>query len=420
MYYGLDVHKRFIQGCAVDGDGRKQREFRIDATSAAIRAFASGLGPDDEVVLEATFHSWAIWSLLVAHAARVVVANPMQVKAIAHARIKTDKVDAHILAQLLRVNFIPEVEMPSAETWELRQLVSHRRFLGKQRVALRNRLRGVVNGRLYHCPFDELLGASGRRWLLEQELNCAERTIVQSTLVLHDELQQQLAQVDHELTTRASEQLDAKLLMTIPGVNVTVAIGMMAAIGDVSRFASPGKLASYFGLVPTVSQSADKCYHGHITKAGRSHARWLAVEAAQSVAMSSSPLTATYHRVRRKKGHNVAVTALARKLVVLAWHMLHSGEPYRYAPVARTRHKLRRVTPGARPARIGQVPRTIEAVYEEALLPAVSPSTDGERRAAANNRRTVTNAKKQRRTSQNEKSKEPVIPSSCRMDLRNT
>lgn len=396
MFYGLDVHKRFIQACAVDEDGHNRREFRIDATAAAISAFAERLDSEDEVVLEATFHSWAIWSLLVPHAKRVVVANPMQVKAIAHARVKTDKVDAHILAQLLRVDFIPEVRMPSDETWELRQLVSHRRFLGKQRVALKNRLRGLINARLYHCPFVELLGASGRRWLVGQEFSAGERLILESSLRLHDELEIDLARIDEELRKRASEQLEARLLVTIPGVNVTVAIGMMAAIGDIARFDSPGKLASYFGLVPSVSQSADKCYHGHITKAGRSHARWLAVEAAQSVSNSNSPLTATYHRVRRRKGHNVAVTALARKLVVLAWHMLTNREPYRYAPVARTRYKLKRVTPGARPAKIGQVPRTIEAAYAEAGLPPTRERTVGEKRVTANNRRTVTNAKKRR------------------------
>jgi hypothetical protein len=184
--------------------------------------------------------------------------------------------------------------------------------------------------------------------------------------------------------------------MTIPGVNVTVATGFMSVIGDISRFKTPGELASYFGLVPRVNQSADRCYHGHITKRGRSHGRWLAVEAAQSLSNTTSPLTATYHRVRRKKGHNVAVTALARKLVVLAWHLLTTGEPYRYAPVARTRQKLKRVTPGAPPAPKGGVPRTIEAVYAEFGLPATPEPSPGERRASARNRRTVTLGRRQR------------------------
>lgn len=395
MFYGLDVHKRFIQVCEIGPEGERRREFRIEGTAEAIAAFASTLGPEDQVVLEATFHSWAIWSLLVPHAGKVIVANPMQVKAIAHARVKTDKVDAHILAQLLRVGFIPQVEMPDEDAWALRELVSHRRFVGNELVALRNRIRGVVNSRLHHCPFVELLGASGRRWLGEQQFSAAERHILEGTLRLHDEVEQELDRIDEELRKKAIETMDAKLLMTIPGVNFTVAIGFLSAIGDISRFESPQRLASYFGLVPRINQSADKCYHGHITKAGRSHGRWLAVEAAQSLSNSTSPLTATYHRVRRKKGHNVAVTALARKLVVLAWHLLTKREPYRYAPIARTRHKLKRVTPGVPAAPIGQVPRTIEAVYAEFGLPVPQQPSPGEKRVTARNRRTVTVAKKQ-------------------------
>jgi transposase len=136
MFYGLDAHKRFIQVCEITPEGTRRRDFRIGATVEEITKFARTLGPDDSVVLEATFHTRAIWSILVPYAGRVAVANPLQVKAIAHARVKTDKVDAHILAQLLRLDFIPEVEMPDEETWALRQLVSHQRFLGKQRVAI--------------------------------------------------------------------------------------------------------------------------------------------------------------------------------------------------------------------------------------------------------------------------------------------
>ena len=115
-YFGLDVHKAFIQVCVIDDAGQRLQEFRIAATAEGVGAFASRLGEEDEVVLEATFHSWAIWGLLAPHAGRAVVANPPQVKAIAHARVKTDKVDAHMLAQLLRTRFIPEVEMPDAAT----------------------------------------------------------------------------------------------------------------------------------------------------------------------------------------------------------------------------------------------------------------------------------------------------------------
>ena len=158
---------------------------------------------------------------------------------------------------------------------------------------------------------------------------------------------------------------------------------------------SPDKLACYFGLVPRVRQSAARCYHGGITKAGRSHARFVAVEAAQVVAMSQVPLTATYYRVRRKRGHNVAVAALARKLVVLAWHMLTKREPYRHAPLARTRKKLLRLTDGMPANRARGVADDLESVYSDAALPALRPPTPGEKRAAARNRRAITVLKKQ-------------------------
>ena len=112
--------------------------------------------------------------------------------------------------------------------------------------------------------------------------------------------------------------------------------------------------------------------------------------------ISGAPLTATYHRVRRKKSHNVAVVALARKLVVVVWHLLTHQEPYRYAQTKRTRAKLRRVTPGVRPAKVGCVPSSLEEVYAEVGLPQPRPAGDGEKRATANNRRTITRHRKSR------------------------
>ena len=330
MFYGIDAHKRFLQVCAVDSRGDVLSQFRVGGDASEVSTFAATLTDDDQVALEATFHSYALWTILRRHAGRVVVVNAMQVKAIAHARVKTDKVDAHILAQLLRADFLPEVTMCDEDTWRLRRLVAHRRFVGKQRVAARNAIPAQINDKLLSCPYDSAFTHAGRRWLQAQDFSPSERETLDSFLVIHDGLDQQLTKIDARLCRIAADREDAKILMTIPGIGIVVAVGLLSAIGDVHRFPTPQRLASYFGLVPRVHQSADRCRHGSITKRGRSHARWLAVEAAQSTVRSSAPLAATYHRVRLKKGHNVAVVAVARKLVVLAWHMLRSGEPYRY------------------------------------------------------------------------------------------
>lgn len=346
--------------------------------------------------MEITFHTWAIWSLLqeYGNGARIEVANSMQVKAIAEARIKTDRIDAHILAQLLRTDFIPAVAMPDDATWELRQLMTHRQLLARHRTATRNAVCGILHRKLLSAPVRELFGPTGRRWLQEQHYSDIERFMLDGTLAHLDSLEARLAVIDARLRAMSCASMAVKLLMTIPGVNVTVANGLVAAIGDITRFDSPQKLTAYFGLVPKVSQSAERCFYGPITKNGRSQARWLAVEAAHGLVTCGSPLTASYHRIRRKKCHNVAVVALARKLVIVVWHLLTHQEPYRYAPVVRTRAKLRRVSPEVPPAKIGCIPHTLEQIYAEVGLPPPRPASAGERRAAANNRRCVTRYRK--------------------------
>jgi len=390
MFYGLDVHKEFIQVCQLDAKGAKRKEYRIGATAEEIDGWAQGLSPRDQVVLETTFHTWAIHAIVSQYAGRVVVANSLQVKAIAHAKIKTDKVDAYTLARLLQADFLPSVELPDEKTWALRQLVSHRRLLVKQRVALKNTILATFHRRLISPPQGDAFTNPGRRWMRSHELPPAERFLADNALELLEATEARIDATDQELLKTAAIEEQAQLLMTIPGVGVTVAIGLLAAIGDIQRFPSPGQLASYFGLVPRVSQSAGRCHHGRITKAGPSHARFLAIEAAQILARSPSPIATTFHRVRRKRGYNVAVTALARKLIVLVWYMLQNSEPYRYASLEPTRRKLRSLIPKSQRPRALRPPHTIEEVYREAGLPVLPEPSKAERRAAANNRRTRT------------------------------
>jgi hypothetical protein len=130
---------------------------------------------------------------------------------------------------------------------------------------------------------------------------------------------------------------------------------------------------------------------GRITKAGSRNARWLAIEAAHTIARSSSPLAAAYHRIRRRRGHQVAVTAVARKLVIVVWHILTTRQPYRYAAPERTRFKLRRIQKLDRAAR-GHRPRTLEEVYAEAGI-MLAPPSQGELRASRRGRRAITRAR---------------------------
>ena len=172
------------------------------------------------------------------------------------------------------------------------------------------------------------------------ELDPPGRAAIDSDLRLLENHEAELEALDKDLAQRGCQDQRVKLLMTLPGVGPAVAQTLLAALGDPSRFPDGDHAASYIGLVPSTRQSADKCYHGPITKHGCAHARWVMVEAAQHLDDHPGPLGGFFRRIAAKKGRNKAVVATGRKLVVIAWHMLMNNEPYRYAKPQTTKSKL--------------------------------------------------------------------------------
>jgi transposase len=400
-YVGLDVHKREITACIVSADGKQRRIIQFPLTRSRLGAFAQvSLRPTDHVALEATTNSWAVADILRGHVARVVVSNPMATKAIAQAKIKTDKVDAQVLAHLLRCDYLPEVWQPDPQTRRMRQISGRRAVLVQQGTAIRNRIHSVLAMRLIETP-EYLFAKSGRQWLEQQvergELDDEAKIMITSDLELLQELEKQIERFEELQARHAWHEQRIRLLMTLPGVDVTVAEAVLAALGDITRFTRPEQAAAYLGLVPSTRQSANKCYHGPITKRGNVQARWMLVQAAQQVARHPGPLGNFFRRIKRRKNHNVAVVACARKLAVIAIHMLKNNEPYRYAQPATTETKLRRLRVRAtgqrrRPgmpkgqkatAKLPGGSRTVKSldrVYDEEGLPPRHELPDGEKR----------------------------------------
>ena len=341
---GLDVHKHFAEVAISEPGGKVRPGERIAATAAEIRAFAETLGPDDQVVLEATVNTWQIADLLRVHAGRVVVSNPMKTRAIAEAKVKTDKVDAAVLAQLLAADFIPEVWVPDEATRALRRQVAHRASLVSQRTALRNRVHGILHRTLVEAPGTDIFGKAGRRWLEAAPLPADEVDQVRSALRLMDALELEIEEVEKRLAGHALQDKDVRRLMTIPGVGLTTAVALVAVIGDVKRFPRPNQLVGYLGLDPKVRQSGGRpAYTGHISRQGQAHARGLLVEAAWIVVRSPGPLHAFYERLRARKARTVALVAVARKLTVLSWHLLSKETDYQWAPARLVADKMRQV-----------------------------------------------------------------------------
>ena len=285
----------------------------------------------------------AVSRVLTPFVARVVIANPLQVKAIAHAHVKTDKVDAGTLTSLHAAGYLPEIWTPDAATERLRRLVARRYQVVRHRTRLKNEVHAILAAHLIpKCPHADLFNGRGRMWLARQPVPDDERVAIDRHVRELDRLGEDLADLDREVALGVMDDASVRRLMTITGVNLTVATGVMAAIGDVSRFESPQKLVSYFGLNPRVRQSGlGAAHHGRISKVGRSHARAMLVEAAWAAAKAPGPLHAFFVRVRAKRGHQIAAVALARKLTVLCWHLLTKEEDYLWARPALIAKKAR-------------------------------------------------------------------------------
>ena len=351
---GLDVHREFAQVAIWQG-GTVTQAGTFATTPEGVREFAPGLGPADEVALEATGNTWAIATVLASRAGRVVVSNPARTRAIAEAKVKTDKVDAAILAQLLAADFLPPVWMPDAATSALRRQVLRRAHIVRQRTRLKNQVHAILHRNLVpRCPAADLFGIKGRTWLAQQDLPPDEQAAACALLRQLDFHAQELTLIDRDPGQAALGRPEVLRLMTIPGVDATVALSIVAAVGDFTRFRTPEKLVSYLGLNPRVRQSSGQpASHGRITKAGPAHARGMLAEAAWSASKAPGPLRAFYQRVRARRGMQVAAVATARKLAVLCWHLTIKGEDYAFALpslIARKQRKLE-LRAGAPPAR---------------------------------------------------------------------
>ena len=234
---------------AVLEDGKIRNAGRIDLDHSRLLQFAKTLKPDDEIIIEATGNTNVIVRLLSPFVGRVAIANPILVRAIAWAKVKTDKIDAAVLAKLHASGFLPEVWMPDEETETRRRVVAERAQLVSQITRLKNRIQSVLHANLIPPYKGILFSQRGRTWLTAQPLPEDQRRVILRHAGELDRLGAELAEVDKSLAQRALEEPRVKRLMTITGVNATVAMSVLAAIGDIRRFSSQEKLVSYLDSI---------------------------------------------------------------------------------------------------------------------------------------------------------------------------
>lgn len=343
-YIGLDVHKDFCEVAVVEA-GACRSGPRVRSTPEDLEVFAQSLGPKDQVVLEATGGALAIARILEPHVVRVVMANPMAVRAIATAKAKTDRLDARTLAKLLAAGFVPGVWIGDERTRLLRRLISRHAHLVRQRTRAKNEVHAVLQRTLMgRPPVSDLFGKRGRAWLGAQDLPADERETVEASLRHIDFLDAELRRVDGGVAEQLLAWPQVRRMMTIPGMGAMASAGVMAAIGDIRRFPTSRHLVGYLGLDARVRQSGSgPARHGRISKQGSAEARHLLVEAAWAAMRTPGPLRAFGERVRTRRGANIATVAVARKLAVLCWHLLIREEDYAFGRPSLVREKIRRL-----------------------------------------------------------------------------
>jgi transposase len=343
---GMDVHVRNSFLCVTEADGQLLRRGRIGNTLGELAEFLGSLEHDNEpmrVVLESTTNSRAIHRLLQEYGKQAgidltaEVLDARKLRIIAQSVSKCDKHDAAVLCELARSNLkLPVCYMPDDQVFALREHLRARSDLVRMRTMLKNRVHAVLHRRGILSPFKELFTKAGRQWLAELTLDEAGRSILDRYLAMIDQLHQTILQSTaslHELERQQRWCKPSALLRTMPGVGPITALTILAELGEISRFKSRAAVSNFAGLVPVLRDSNQKHYAGGITHRGSTHLRAVLVEAAWTSKMRVPQYAAIFDRIADRKGKQVAIVAVARRMLEDAWTMLKRDEVFRLMSV---------------------------------------------------------------------------------------
>jgi transposase len=278
----------------------------------------------------------------------VTLAHPAKVRVIAEAKVKTDRIDSRMLAQLLRVDLIPSAYVPGKVTREQRWQLRQRMFLVRLQTMLKNRIHILLDRHpelsAKTQSWSDLFGKAGREWLAQVAVSGVDQQLLREDLELLAFLQQRVKASDAWVSQLARTDPRAKLLATLPGIGEFFAVLLAVEIDDVRRFCRAQKLCAYAGVVPSTYASGAYVHHGRITKQGNRWIRWACIEAVYPAIRKDPALAAMYARLKAAKGANVAKVAVAKRLLTIAYRLLSEARPYRPAEPIRPR---RRISPAA-------------------------------------------------------------------------
>lgn len=328
IFIGMDLHQKTSTFVVKDKEGKKIDERMMPTDQGTIGPYLAPYA-GASLVLEPVSQWYCYADFIASLGIRVVIANPMKVKAIASARVKTDSIDANVLADLLRANLMPESYYAPKAVRDWKAVVRLRMSLVRLRTQVKNKMHAVLwrEGIVAPCP---LFSAKGQRWLAEQTLPEPGATSLRTYQALLRTFEGHITEADRAVIRTAQDEADAKLVASVPGFSHLSALTVMAEIGDIVRFPSAQKLMGYAGLAPSTYASGGKVRHGRIMKNASPWLRWIFVEAAhhQLLCTRRKGLKPYYERMRSRKGSKVAAVATARKLCAVVWRVLTDKRPF--------------------------------------------------------------------------------------------
>lgn len=341
QFIGFDVHSKQTVACVYNPADQTERYEVLPTDEEALAAFLRSQPVKSRLAFEVNGMAGRLYDGLRPLVTDLEVANPSLTPWIFRAATKTDRLDAKKLAVLMSVGQLPTVHMPSKAVREWRALIQHRRRLLERRTQVKNRIRSLLlNEGLRKEHAGGWWTQCNVRWIRScvDMLSCSRARALEDLLDQLALYERQIKRVTVQLDQQGQDHPAVCLLMTVPGVGPRTAEAVVAYADEVARFCRSRQFASYFGMTPRLDESALRRREGHISKCGPSVVRWLVVEAAWR-AMRKSPALHCFHErvMHGQKGRKkVATVALARKLLVIMFAMLKTGETYNEALVGRS------------------------------------------------------------------------------------
>lgn len=329
-YIGIDFHKSYSIITEKDEAGKTLRQFRLNNDPSSLTNYLDQLdGKSSKIALEAIGNWYYFYELIEDKDIDLILAHPLKTKAIASAKIKTDKIDSAMLADLLRVDLLPKSYIPNRETRDAKEILRYRASLVCIRTSIKNRIHAILSKNGLFPKFSDLFGKAGLEYLSGLELRESYQVALRGYLSLGEVLNKLIKEVTEEIKKITEKDEDALLLTSIPGIKYYSACLIKSEIGEIGRFQYPEKLCSFGGLVPSVHSSGGKTQYGGITRQGSKWLRWILTQIAIHAVKGTVKFSKLYYRVRKKHGNNAAKIAVARELLRTIYFMLKKKEVFK-------------------------------------------------------------------------------------------